>query len=71
MPFDAIAGATENSPGFVFPVTMNETACELSLVGPALIFVAHTGTDCAPASLIHRLIGALGEARRIVHRIDP
>ena len=43
------AGATANSPGFVFPVIANETVCPASSAGPLEMAVAHGLTVCGPA----------------------
>src|SRR5262249_36496794 len=50
VPSGAIDGATANRPAFVFPVTLNVSACPDSSAGPALMPVANPATVCGPAS---------------------
>ena len=50
MPLDATAGATENRPAFVLPVTLKVSVWPASSAEPLLIAVAQPGTDCAPPS---------------------
>src|SRR4030095_6062890 len=50
VPSDATDGPLEKSGAFVLPVISNDTVCELSFAGPALIAVAHGDTVCGPAS---------------------
>src|SRR5262245_2980210 len=48
VPFGAIAGAAEKSAPLSLP-TMKFKVCPTSSAGPALMLVAHPGTDWAPA----------------------
>src|SRR6185295_7982004 len=50
VPSAATAGAAEKSAPLSF-VSTKVRICPASFAGPALRFVAHPGTDCAPAFL--------------------
>ena len=68
MPLAATAGCVVNSALLLF-VTVNVSVWPVS-PGPALRFVAQFAMRLEPGQAVDRLIRALGEARRVVHRVD-